>query len=84
MHYDLKKLRKKLGIKAQEIADRFNVTRQTVYYWERKKQYPEYVKDWMEEKLKERMTFEAEADLQSIAKRLARIERIIGRKTDEV
>jgi hypothetical protein len=62
-----------------DIVDEFNLpSRHNVYYWERKKAYPQYVKDWMEGKLKEQIEFEAEQDLKTINKRLRALEKAVG------
>ncbi len=75
MKYDLKKLRKSLGITAPEIAAEFGITEQTVYYWERQKAYPQYVKEWFEDKQAEKKGFESGANMSSINKRLRRLEK---------
>jgi len=79
MLYDLKKLRRRLGIKVPEIVEKFNLhNRQIVYYWERKKQYPEYVKEWMDKKEDDMKAFNNKASLRAIDERLKRLEKKIG------
>jgi hypothetical protein len=79
MKYDLKKLRKKLSISVTDIQEQFDVpSRQSVYYWERKKAYPQEVKDWMENKLKEHIEFKGEQNFKSVYKRLRELEKVVG------
>ncbi len=83
MKYDLKKLRRKLKISVPEIVEAFELnSRQQVYYWERKKCYPEEVKVWMDGKQKEKLEFKKGMSLKAIDARLKAIEKTLGEKNE--
>jgi transcriptional regulator with XRE-family HTH domain len=78
MKHDLKKQRKELKIKQTEIALEFGVSRSAVHYWEKRKEYPNEVKQWMDKQMEGE--YNVSDRLRMMEKRMAKLEKKLEEK----